>query len=143
MLSVESGGLEQAVLGLGFNLSSPDQGWPEELSGIAGGIFSENLSQGRVRLAAAFLNEFLPLYRGLSERTFLPEYRARMLFLGQEVDVMEFDGSSRKATVTGLDDRCRLLVRYPGDDDVTPLGSGEVRVRSAGNAASSESSVKN
>ena len=129
VLSVESGGLEQAVLGLGFNLSKPDQGWPEELSGIAGEVFESGVPGSRIRLAASFLNKFLPLYRGLSEKTFLPEYRARMLVLGQTVEVILPDGSSRPAAAVDIDPECRLLVRFPGEDSLTPLGSGEVRIR--------------
>ena len=131
MLSMETGGFDQAVLGLGFNLSAPEGGWPEEIRGIAGGLFESPVfpSDARVRLAAAFLSEFLPLYRRLPEKTFLPEYRARMLVLGQKVDVLEPDGSSREALAEGLDDECRLLVRFPGDEFLTPLGSGEVRIR--------------
>ncbi len=134
VLSMESGGLDQAVLGLGFNLSEPPEGWPAEIREVAGSIFAEKTSgqDARVRLAAAFLNEFLPLYLHLSEKTFLPEYRARMLLFGREVEVMDFDRPLGKALVTGLDDQCRLLVRFQGEDTITPIGSGEVRVKPVG-----------
>ena len=129
-ISLESGGLDQAVLGLGFNLTAPEGGWPEEIRDVAGGLFGGSVPRSvRVRLAAAFLNEFLPLYRSLSEKTFLPEYRARMLVLGQWVDVLEPDGSPRQAFAEDLDDQCRLLLRFPGASSPTPLGSGEVRVK--------------
>ena len=59
----------------------------------------------------------------------LPEYRARMLVLGQTVEVILPDGSSRPAAAVDIDPECRLLVRFPGEDSLTPLGSGEVRIR--------------
>ena len=84
-----------------------------------------------MRLAAAFLSEFLPLYRSLQEKTFLPEYRARMLVLGKKVDVLQPDGSSLPAEAVDVDDECRLLVRFGDSETLTPLSSGEVRIRPA------------
>ena len=116
------------------SISEVPEGWPAEIREVAGSIFAEKTSgqDARVRLAAAFLNEFLPLYLHLSEKTFLPEYRARMLLFGREVEVMDFDRPLGKALVTGLDDQCRLLVRFQGEDTITPIGSGEVRVKPVG-----------
>ena len=130
LLSMETGGFDQAVLGLGFNLVSPEGGWPAEIREVAGGLFSSGKPAGaRVKLAAAFLREFLPLYRGLQERTFLPEYRSRMLVLGETVDVLLPDGTEKAAEAVDIDDHCRLLVRFSGEDVLTPLGSGEVRIK--------------
>ncbi len=133
VLSGQGGGLQQAVLGLGFNLTVPERGWPEEIRKIAGAVFGTEASASeadpRPALAAAFLSEFLPLYRDLSQKTFLPEYRSRMLGLGQEILVLQPDGSTEAAEAVDIDDQCRLLVRFPGDSHLTPLGSGEVRIK--------------
>ena len=135
-LSMENGGFDQAVLGLGFNLTAPEEGWPEEIRVIAGGLFSAAdpdraalPADARADLAAAFLREFLPLYRGLSDKTFLPEYRSRMMILGKEVILNMQDGRERTAEAVDIDDQCRLLVRFPDQEMLTPLGSGEVRIR--------------
>jgi len=124
MLSFETGGLDYCVLGVGFNIAAPEEGWPEELRGIAG-----NLPEPvpRAALAAAFLNRFLPFYRSLPEKNFLPEYRKRQILPGRTVEVLR-KGSVSEALALGIDDDCRLLVRYP-DGSEERLTGGEVRAR--------------
>ena len=55
--------LDYAVLGLGFNVVAPAEGWPAELQSVAGALFDGDRRRCRAALAAAFLNEFWPLYR--------------------------------------------------------------------------------
>ena len=129
-LDIESGKISYAVLGLGFDLAPPEGGFPEELQGIAGSIFKKSCPKGaRAFLAAAFLNDFLPAYRRLQERAYLPEYKKRQLLLQQAVDVLEADGSSSEATVLDVDENCGLIVRMEKDGVLRSLNSGEVRVR--------------
>ena len=63
-LDLESGMLDYAVLGLGFNVAAPADGWPEDLRDVAGALYDGSPAPGaRASLAAAFLNAFWPLYR--------------------------------------------------------------------------------
>ena len=126
MLSMETGRLDHAVLGMGFNLSEPEGGWPEEIRGIAGGL-SGGIT--RSRLAAAVLAELLPLYRSLTERSFLPEYTKRQIVLGKEVEVYGGTAEPRRAVAYGVDGECHLLVRYTDTGEEAALSSGEVRIR--------------
>lgn len=130
-LSVESNAFEFAVLGIGFNLLVPKGGWPDEIKNIAGSLFEadECPAGTRNRLAAEFLNEFLDIYEKLPDVSYLDEYRARSLAIGRDVDVLEPDGSSRPAHAIGIDDRCQLLVKYEGEDEVYTLNSGEISVK--------------
>lgn len=129
-LSMETRGLDYAVMGIGFNLCPPEQGWPEEIEGIAGSLFEERYPAGsRNRLVSAFLNEFLPYYQNLEERAFLEEYRSRQLAMDKDVVVLEADGSKRNAHVIGVDDMCQLLVRYEGTEEIFALNSGEISVK--------------
>lgn len=80
--------LDYAVLGLGFNITAPPDGWPAELQDVAGALFDDAPPPGaRAALAAAFLNEFWALYHGVPKPEYLPEYRARQALLGQTVTV--------------------------------------------------------
>lgn len=128
-LDVESGLLDYAIVGPGFNLIPPADGWPSELQGIAGSLFAHTPPPGaRARLAAAFLNEFWPLYRHGRKRDFLPEYRTRQALPGFHVEVCPGGGSPYGATVLDLDEECRLVVRPDGSTDPVALSSGEVRI---------------
>lgn len=128
-LSMETGGLDYAAVGIGINVVEPADGFPPELAQIAGAIMPRGAARGgvRSRLAAQVLNRFMEYYVHLSERPFFEDYRARSFVIGRQVTVLA-GGQSRPALVLGLDARCRLLVRY-ADGTQEALGSGEVSLR--------------
>ena len=129
-LDLESGMLDYAVLGLGFNVVAPAEGWPAELQSVAGALFDGDPAPGaRAALAAAFLNEFWPLYRTGPRSGYLDEYRSRLALAGQRVLVTPRSGTPRPAAVLGIDDECRLVVRYDGESRPAALTSGEAGVR--------------
>lgn len=133
-MDVESGLLEYAIVGLGFNLLPPPDGWPAELQGIAGSLLDGTPPSGaRTRLAAAFLNEFWSLYRQDRRRDYLPDYRARQVLPGHLVEVRPGRGTPYRATAVALDEECRLLVRPEGSQRFVALQSGEVQILPAPN----------
>ena len=129
-LDLESGMLDYAVLGLGFNVVAPAEGWPAELQSVAGALFDGDPAPGaRAALAAAFLNEFWPLYRTGPRSGYLDEYRSRLALAGHRVLVTPRSGTPRPAAVLGIDEECRLVVRYDGESRPAALTSGEAGVR--------------
>ncbi|MGN1002055.1 MAG: biotin--[acetyl-CoA-carboxylase] ligase [Oscillospiraceae bacterium] len=127
-MSLESDGLDYAVLGLGFDLREPEGGWPEGIADIAGGLFEGAVPPGtRTRLAAAFLREFWPLYENFDPARFVPEYRSRQAALGKTVEVLAAGAPPRLARAEALDEECRLVVRYE-DGSTQALFGGEVRI---------------
>lgn len=128
-VDLESGMLDYAVLGLGFNLVPPSDGWPKELAGVAGALFDSSPAPGaRAELAAAFLNEFWGLYRTGLRGSWLDDYRRRQALTGRHITVIPNGGEPCGAAVLGIDDDCRLLVRRDGDLAPTAFGSDEVRI---------------
>ncbi len=128
-LDMESGMLDYAVLGLGFNITAPPDGWPAELQDVAGALFDDAPPPGaRAALAAAFLNEFWALYHGVPKPEYLPEYRARQALLGQTVTVTPRNGTPRKAEALDIDEDCRLVVRFAGEHNLVPLRGEEVHL---------------
>lgn len=123
----ESGGLLYAVIGIGINIYRPGEGFPTELSDVAGYVFEEEQIDGRNRLAAAVLNGFARRYADLGNGSFMNEYRSRCIVLGRRVTVLLPSGS-REALAVGLDDECGLIVRYD-DDSTQVLSSGEISVK--------------
>lgn len=125
--SMESGVLEYVVLGLGVNVYMPKGGFPEELAPIAGALLETEGEDVKNALAGHFLNRFLDGYHHPEDRSFLKTYRARSVAVGREVTVLS-GASGRKAFAYGIDDQCRLLVRYP-DGSEEALSYGEIRVK--------------
>ena len=124
--SMESGVLEYAVLGLGVNVYPPEGGFPKELGEIAGAVLDTPGEDVRNRLAGEFLNRFLEGYAHPEDRSFLEIYRRRSVAVGREVTVLS-GGHERRAFAFGVDDDCRLLVRYDNGTEQA-LSYGEIRI---------------
>ena len=121
---LESGGLEYAVLGIGVNMAPPEEGFPDSLQDRAGTLFPERISDGKNRLAAAFLNRFMASYAAPQPERIADQYRRRSLVIGKEIRVLRPDGAE-KAVALDIDDACHLIVRYP-DGRQEKLSSGEI-----------------
>lgn len=124
-LSMEDGTLDYVVLGVGFNLYAPKEGFPEELADIAGAILTQPRENGKNALAAAFLNRFWALYQ--DPRGYAAQYRKSCIVLGRDILVVT-PRETREAHAVDLDDRCGLIVEYP-DGTRQTLQAGEVRIR--------------
>lgn len=125
-LSLESGFLDFAVLGVGFNVYPPRGGFPEELRSVAGSVFPSPRGDGKNRLAAAFLNRFFRCYTASEDSAWAKEYRKRSLVVGKRILVLLPDGQ-REAEALDVDENCRLLVRY--DDGAEEcLTAGEISI---------------
>ena len=131
---MESGFLDYAVMGIGFNVYEPEGGFPDNISQIAGAIFEHEQEDAKNRLCAAFLDAFYKGMEGLRKRGYAEEYRKRSLVIGKEIRVLtggDYEkgaDAGRKAKALAIDDDCHLLVAY---DDGTEewLSSGEISIR--------------
>ena len=126
-LDMESGGLDWAVMGIGFNIYEPDGGFPENIAQIAGAIAKEPAKELRSRIAAAFIKHFYDICSDLGSASFAEEYKKRSFVIGCRINVLR-GGSSRPAKALDIDDECRLIVEYD-DGSREALSSGEVSVR--------------
>lgn len=125
-IGLESGSLDYAVVGVGFNVFLPEGGFPEEISQIAGAILPQPQEDARNRLAAAFLKHFLAIYRS-GGTGYAEEYRRRSLVIGKPIQVLSPAGA-RSAVALDVDNSCRLIVRYD-DGSVASLSSAEISIR--------------
>lgn len=123
---LEDGFLEYAVLGIGINVSPPVGGFPEEIAAIAGTVFSEEQSDGKNRLAAAFLNRFMKYYTSPQPADYVENYRNRSLVIGKEIEVIS-SGQVKKAVALDIDKDCRLIVQYENGQTET-LYSGQISI---------------
>lgn len=133
-LDMESGLLESVVLGVGVNVYSPGDGFPEEIREVAGAIFESTGDDRKNRLTAAFLNHFLAYYEarnggGINQEKadFIEKYQARSMAVGKEIVVLSGE-QGRNAFAYGVDKECRLLVRYE-DGQTDCLSCGEISIR--------------
>ncbi len=126
-ISMESGGLEWAVLGIGFNVYQPEGGFPKEIAHIAGAITNKRQKNLRAKLAASFITNFQDLCLHLLEPGIVREYREHSIMKGRKIDVLR-GTNAIPAVAEEIDDMCRLVVRYT-DGTTEALSSGEVSIR--------------
>ena len=129
-LSMETGELDYAIMGIGFNLCPPKDGWPEAISHVAGSLFDKECPSGtRNIMASTFLNEFYKIYDLLPDVRYMKEYRSRQLAMGKEVYLLSADSTSVQAKVLDIDDRGQLVVRLAGSSEMTTVNSGEISIK--------------
>lgn len=123
----ESGHIGTVVVGIGINYRVPDNGFPEEIRDIAGAVCGEDRMVPRNTLVAAILNELYSLYEGLSERTFIEDYRKLSNVIGKKV---RFTSGKSWVEAKALDvDRDGGLVVELENGEKQVLRTGEITLR--------------
>lgn len=125
-----NGKTDYAVAGVGINLLPPENGFPEDISHVAGSVLTSPEENAGNRILAAFLKHYKRLCLALeTDGTHVAEeYRRRCFVIGKEINII----SSGKIIKTGIaedtDDSCRLIVRL-SDGSKEVLSSGEISIR--------------
>ncbi len=125
-ISMENGSVEYVIVGIGFNVYPPKDGFSKEIESIAGAIFDQRKDDGKNLLAAGFLNHFMNYYTEFDKKDYVKKYQERSLVVGKEITVLAPSGD-RKALALEVDDTCALLVRYE-DGSTERLNSGEISI---------------
>ncbi len=126
-IDLESGGLDWAVMGIGFNVYEPEGGFPEEIRNIAGAVTGKRSRDLRCRIAASFLRHYYNIVETGHLEGYPDEYIRRSFVIGKQINVLR-GGTSRPAKALSIDEECRLLVEYE-DGMQEALSSGEVSIR--------------
>ena len=119
--------LDYAILGIGVNVYTPDGGFPEDIQNIADAVFAESMTDMRSTLCAKILDKFYEIYKNLDSKTYVEEYINRSCVVGKEIKVIQ-NGIETDALCTGIDENCRLKVKYP-DGTEEHLSTGEISIK--------------
>lgn len=131
---IESKTIDYMVIGIGINCHPADiSGEAGDRAGDLGGGFSRN------DMAAAVVNELLPLIRKLDPRQFMDEYRSASIVIGEDIRIFGSGIGNRMsdqsqtdsgvpAHVTDISDQAGLMVVY-ADGRSETLTSGEITIR--------------
>ena len=123
----ESGQIDTVVVGIGINYHVPEDGFPEEIRGIAGSVCTDENMIPRNSLVAAVLNELFAIYEKLSEREYMGDYRRWSNVIGKDVRFTSGDGWM-DAKALDIDDDGGLLVQLDNGEKKT-LRTGEITLR--------------
>lgn len=124
---LETGRLDYAIVGIGFNVYPPTAGFPPELAEIADSILRNQENEGKNKLIASFLNRFLEIYHTDNASEYSAIYRKKSMVIGQAIKVIT-PVEVRNAYALDVDRDCRLIVRYE-DGAVDHLSSAEISIR--------------
>ncbi|MBR6101960.1 MAG: biotin--[Ruminococcus sp.] len=126
-LSLENGGLDYAVVGIGINAYEPAGGFPEEIRSIAGAVFATPLDDTRNRLAAGVITRFFRCCEDLASKEMLASYRSRLMWKNERISVTGGTGSLC-CRLIDVENDYALIVR---EDDGTErrIISGEISIR--------------
>ncbi len=129
--ALKDGSADYVVLGIGLNVITRPQDFPEELRGIAGSLYSQT---GKIcergQLISAVINELVSMYGQwkTEPKAFLDEYRSRCIVTGRTVEVSPISGGVFTAFAEGISDDFGLQLRLP-DGSTKTVHSGEVSIR--------------
>lgn len=119
------------VLGIGLNILTPAEGYPEDIALRAGALYKtlpegQSLPSLREMLTDRILARLIPLYEALPDRTYLNVYREKMMLTGQTVRY-EKDGVLHEGTVRSVADDGSLLLTE--NHETVRLAAGEVSLK--------------
>ena len=127
------GKINPAIIGIGINLQEDKNGFPEEISKIAGSV---NLDFTlREKIIQSLLQEILEDLKVQNHQQVMTEYKNRSNLIGKTVDVIEntFSGQSYQAQVVDITEQGHLLVKKKLQDsfeeNLTELFTGEVSIK--------------
>ena len=118
--------LSYAVLGIGVNIYTPENDFPEDLKNIAGAVLTQENENDCNLFIAEFLNEFFPFYSCISERRHIAQYREKCFVLGKQINVISQE-KTIPAKAVDIDENCNLIAELCTGETVT-LGTGEISI---------------
>lgn len=118
-----------AVLGIGINIFTPKEGFPEELRGKAASLFSsdEYIPGLKAHIIAEIINQFYDLYNNFNKLEHSKEYKRRSLLINKEICFI-YKGEEIFGKVIDIDEDCHLVVQN-NVDEIIKLSSGEVKIK--------------
>ena len=124
--SVKDGKVDYAVLGIGLNVTTKTEDFPEELRETAGSLYTQTgFVFERGKLIAAIIAELGSLYSGPS--VCHAEYKRRCIVLDRQITVAAADGEF-EAVAENISSDYGLVLRMP-DGERRTVHSGEVKIR--------------
>ena len=134
-----TGGIpDHVVLGIGIDLFPPKEDIPREIRNVAGSLLRDPgeietcLSNPRFRekVIGRLWKRFYEMYRDPDEASYVASYRSRLMWVGDEIVAYDgADGAERVARLKGLTDDYALLLQFDGEDALTAVRTGEIRIR--------------
>ena len=111
------------IVGIGLNFYCSE--FQKEIREVAGCIFKTPETSNFEVLTAKIIDNFFEVYNSFD---FLEDYIKRSIVLNKEIFVFK-NGQKVSAIALGLDNKCRLKVRYQNNNNEELLSCGEISIK--------------
>jgi len=128
-INMETMSTNFVVVGVGVNLHQPQNGFDQSIKNIAGGIFDKKDCVDKNEFVATIVKNFYLYLKDLTSVDLFEQYKKRLTYIGDEVDVLKNSQKVFKGIVLGVDESYKLLVKNTQDDTICKLDSGEISTR--------------
>jgi BirA family biotin operon repressor/biotin-[acetyl-CoA-carboxylase] ligase len=118
--------VESVILGIGLNIKTDENQFPEELREIAGSLFPEGITRNQI--AAEIINEIMNLSENLEDKSLIEEYKKYSLVLGKVISYNK-NGESYTAKAIDINNQGNLVVENEQGETYV-IQSGEVSIGS-------------
>jgi BirA family biotin operon repressor/biotin-[acetyl-CoA-carboxylase] ligase len=130
LMDIDIQRINRIVVGIGLNVSTKTESFPEEIRGTAGSLYGNGVSPiSRNRFAAEIIAEVLDGADKIETGEYMDEYKKKCFTVGKRV-FFEMDGVRYEGEAVRIGDNCELIVRLDGGEEI-PVSFGEVSVRTA------------
>lgn len=120
----QNGKPKAVILGIGINLTCPENGFPEEIKDIAGALGVNLTADEKLDLAEQISRVTVDLYP--RPERIVSAYRKRSAVIGKDIFVIR-NGVSVPARAVGINGECGLIADFGTHTEV--LRTGEISVR--------------
>jgi len=128
VFSSELNKFKYIILGIGINLFTPENGFPDDIKDIAGGLLKNGEEIDINSLLAQIFNNFFEMYKSLKSPEYLTAYREHLMLKNKEVTYIQ-NGKTQKGTILDIDESFSLIIKNESGKKVH-LKSGEVTIGS-------------
>ncbi len=124
----ESGTVESLIVGIGLNVKTKREDFPDELKDKACSLLLNDKGNSiRSQLAAEIINNILSISENLENKEFLKIYKSRSLILGKQI-IYTKNNKVEEACAHDIDEFGRLVI-LKNDGKIEHLSSGEVSIK--------------
>lgn len=113
------------IVGIGLNLFTPKNGFPDEIKDIAGSIFDKENKKLRKDIVIKIIDKFFKYYRDIADRSFTKYYMDNCITIGKDIEIIDVNNNKKEAKALSLTHNLELNVQYL-DGSLDTIRTGEV-----------------
>ena len=123
--------ITNAIVGVGVNITPPQNGFDTEIKDIATSIFDKIAPPNyKEILCAKIIDKIVHYYKNIKEKTYMNAYREKSNIINKEVDIY-IGNDIFKGIAIDINDKAEIVVKME-NGETRIFNSGEARVRKNG-----------